>query len=90
MLSPVPVGTINVGAWFLVYLYSGDGHPCATHNKTAPSSCDTVTWFVCSTMLGEIIPRWSACNLASGGRIREWEMEKKWNREWGQRLKNKN
>lgn len=45
------------------YLYSGDGHPCATHNNTAPSSCATETWFVCSTMLGEIIPRWSVNNL---------------------------
>ena len=38
------------------YLYSGDGHPCATHNKTAPSSCDTDTIEVCSTILGETIP----------------------------------
>lgn len=41
------------------YLYSGDGHPWAMHNKTAPSSCATVTWLVCSTTLGAIIPRWS-------------------------------
>lgn len=29
------------------------------HNRTAPSSCATVTWLVCSTTLGAIIPRWS-------------------------------
>lgn len=42
-----------------IYLYSGVGHPWAIHNKTAPSSCATVTWLVCSTTLGAIIPRWS-------------------------------
>lgn len=33
------------------------------HNNTAPSSCATVTWLVCSTTLGAIIPRWSIFDL---------------------------
>lgn len=41
------------------YLYSGDGQPCATHSRTAPSSWDTCTCAVCSTTLGEIMPRWA-------------------------------
>lgn len=41
------------------YRYSGEGHPWATHSSTAPSSWETATCDVCSTTLGETIPRWS-------------------------------
>lgn len=42
------------------HLYSGEGQPWATHRSTAPSSCDTCTWAVCSTTLGEMMPRCAA------------------------------
>lgn len=54
-----------------IYLYSGVGHAWAMHNRTAPSSCATVTCPVCSTTLGEMIPRWSI------GERRERERERK-------------
>lgn len=53
------------------YLYSGVGQPCAMHSKTAPSSCDTVTWPVCSTMLGETMPRCSVERMKKNGKKKE-------------------
>jgi len=55
-----------VGQWMAsicgtyTHLYSGEGQPWATHRSTAPSSCETCTWAVCSTTLGEMMPRCAA------------------------------